>query len=97
MNQPPDLPPTPFNRDNPLHPDDRQLVNSELESEDTNDSARLPPNHALPATKAAFKQLFVILIVIGVVIGGILSIGVLKLFDRLGLSDPPPPIERPNQ
>lgn len=96
MNQPPDLPPTPFNRDNPLHPpDDAWNANSENDPEDA--AAKELLNHpGLPTTKAAFKRLFVILIIIGVVIGGILSIGVLKLFDHWGLSDPPPPpVERP--
>lgn len=49
------------------------------------------------AAQASFKRLYLILLVIGLVIGAILSVGVVSLLDRLGLSDPPSQVEKLTQ
>lgn len=47
------------------------------------------------ATQRSFQRLYLILLVIGLAIGGVVSIGVAALLDRFGLSHPPAQIEKP--
>ena len=47
------------------------------------------------ATQRSFQRFYLILLVIGLAIGGVVSIGVAALLDRFGLSHPPAQIEKP--
>ncbi len=49
----------------------------------------------IQATQRSFQRLYLILLVIGLAIGGVVSIGVATLLDRFGLSNPPAQIEKP--
>jgi hypothetical protein len=54
------------------------------------------PNSNVSATKKAFKQLYIILLVIGLSIGVVAAIGVVNLLNQWGLTEPPPPVEETN-
>lgn len=47
------------------------------------------------ATQRSFQRFYLILLVIGLAIGGVVSIGVAALLDRFGLSNPPAQFEKP--
>lgn len=49
----------------------------------------------IQATQRSFQRLYLILLVIGLAIGGLVSIGVAALLDRFGLSNPPAQFEKP--
>ena len=73
--------PNPFNSNpsNPLDP---------LEQEVDEQGQELPRQYH-PATKKTLQQVFLILVVVGAIIGGILSIGVISLMQKAGLTDVP--------
>jgi hypothetical protein len=79
--------PNPFNSNpsNPLDP---------LQQELDEQGEGLPKRYH-PATKKTLQKLFLILIVVGVVIGGILSVGVLTLMQKAGLTDVPARVQNP--
>ncbi|MEG4318103.1 MULTISPECIES: hypothetical protein [unclassified Microcoleus] len=83
MNQPPN----PFNSSpsNPLDP---------LQQELDEQGEGLPKRYH-PATKKTLQKLFLILIVVGVVIGGIVSVGVISLMQKAGLTDVPARVQNP--
>ncbi|MEG3861757.1 hypothetical protein [Microcoleus sp. herbarium12] len=73
--------PNPFNSNpsDPLDPLQQEL----------DDRGEGLPKHYHPATKKTLQKLFLILIVVGVVIGGIVSVGVISLLQKTGLTDVP--------
>lgn len=75
--------PNPFNsnQSNPLDP--LQQENSELNGDNGQ------PRAYHPATKKTLQKLFLILIVIGVAVGGVLSVGVIALMQKAGLTNVP--------
>ncbi|MCU0547644.1 MAG: hypothetical protein MUE44_36710 [Oscillatoriaceae cyanobacterium Prado104] len=75
--------PNPFNSDRPNPLDPLQQENSEFNQDNGQ------PRAYHPATKKTLQKLFLILIVIGVVIGGVLSVGVIALMQKAGLNDVP--------
>ena len=83
MNQPPN----PFNSNpsNPLDP---------LEQEVDEQGEGLPRQYH-PATKKTLQQVFLTLVVVGAIIGGILSIGVISLMQKAGLTDVPARVQNP--
>ena len=83
MNQPPN----PFNStpSNPLDP---------LQQELDEQGEGLPKGYH-PATKKTLQKLFLILVVVGVVIGGIVSVGVISLMQKAGLTDVPARVQTP--
>ncbi|MBE9183233.1 hypothetical protein IQ270_00455 [Microcoleus sp. LEGE 07076] len=79
--------PNPFNS-NPSDPLDP------LEQEVDEQGEPLPRQYH-PATKKTLQKVFLILIVVGVVIGGILSVGVISLMQKAGLTDVPARVQNP--
>lgn len=79
--------PNPFNSNpsNPLDP---------LQQELDEQGEGLPKRYH-PATKKTLQKLFLILIVVGVVIGGVLSVGVISLMQKAGLTDVPARVQNP--
>ncbi|MEG3979124.1 hypothetical protein QT970_31615 [Microcoleus sp. herbarium8] len=79
--------PNPFNSNpsNPLDPLDQEL----------DEQGQELPSKYHPATKKTLQKGFLILVVIGVVIGGILSVGVISLMQKAGLTDVPARVESP--
>ena len=79
--------PNPFNSNpsNPLDP---------LEQELDEQGEGLPRQYH-PATKKTLQKAFLILIVVGVVIGGIVSVGVISLMQKAGLTDVPVRVQTP--
>ena len=77
--------PNPFNSNpsNPLDP---------LQQEIDEQGQELPRQYH-PATKKTLQKFFIILIVVGAIIGGIVSIGVLSLMQKAGLTNVPARVE----
>jgi hypothetical protein len=80
--------PNPFNSNpsNPLDP-----LNQKRDEADRENGGLPKAYH--PATKKTLQKLFIILIVGGAIIGGILSIAVLSLMQKAGLTDVPARVE----
>ncbi len=80
--------PNPFNSNpsNPLDP-------LKQEPDRLDDADGELPKRYHPATKKTLQKMFIILIVSGAIIGGILSIGVLSLMQKAGLTKVPPRVE----
>lgn len=95
MNRPSDPPPNAFNSHEPPPPTTSELEIPNQEVGSPHEREHLPNAHP-SATRQAFKKLYIILIVIGGIIGIFAAIGVVNLLDRWGLSDPPPPVEQRN-
>ncbi|HEY9297837.1 MAG TPA: hypothetical protein VIQ31_16045 [Phormidium sp.] len=51
----------------------------------------------LKATKKSLKRFILILLVIGVSLGAVLSIGTIILLDHFNLSDPPAQVDEPSE
>lgn len=51
-----------------------------------------PDAELSPEGRRQVKRLFLILLSIGLVLGAIVAIGVVKVMDRLGLTDEPSPV-----
>jgi hypothetical protein len=82
--------PNPFNS-NPSNPlDPLQQERSEANSE----NGDLPKAYH-PATKKTLQKLFLILILGGTIFGGILSIGVITLMQKAGLTNVPTRVQNP--
>ena len=79
--------PNPFNSNpsNPLDP---------LEQEVDEQGQELPRQYH-PDTKKTLQKVFIILVVVGAIIGGILSIGVISLMQKAGLTDVPARVQNP--
>ncbi len=79
--------PNPFNSNpsNPLDPLEQQL----------DEQGEGLPRQYHPATKKTLQKVFIILIVGGAIIGGILSIGVISLMQKAGLTDVPARVQNP--
>jgi hypothetical protein len=79
--------PNPFNSNpsNPLDP---------LEQEVDEQGQELPRQYH-PATKKTLQKVFLILVIVGAIIGGILSIGVISLMQKAGLTDVPARVQSP--
>ncbi|MEG4271783.1 MULTISPECIES: hypothetical protein [unclassified Microcoleus] len=79
--------PNPFNStpSNPLDPLDQQV----------DEQGEALPRQYHPATKKTLQKVFIILIVVGAIIGGILSIGVISLMQKAGLTDVPARVQNP--
>ncbi len=79
--------PNPFNSNpsNPLDPLEQQL----------DEQGENLPKQYHPATKKTLQKVFIILIVAGAIIGGILSIGVISLMQKAGLTDVPTRVQSP--
>ncbi len=79
--------PNPFNSNpsNPLDPLEQQL----------DDRGEELPRQYHPATKKTLQKFFLILIVVGVVIGGVLAVGVISLMQKAGLTDVPARVQNP--
>ena len=79
--------PNPFNSNpsNPLDPLEQQL---EEQGENL-------PRQYHPATKKTLQKVFIILVVAGAIIGGILSIGVISLMKKAGLTDVTARVQNP--
>jgi hypothetical protein len=86
MNQPPN----PFNSNQPNPLDPLRQENSEFDSE----NGQLPKAYH-PATKKTLQKLFIMLVVGGAIIGGVLSIGVISLMQRAGLTNVPSRVQNP--
>jgi hypothetical protein len=82
--------PNPFNSNpsNPLDPLNQKRDEADRENEGL-------PKAYHPATKKTLQKLFIILIVGGAIIGGILSIGVITLMQKVGLTDVPARVQNP--
>ena len=82
--------PNPFNSNpsNPLDP-----LNQDPDRLD-GENGELPKAYH-PATKKTLQKLFLMLIVGGAIIGGIVSIGVISLMQKAGLTDVPARVENP--
>ncbi|AFY80464.1 hypothetical protein [Oscillatoria acuminata] len=95
MNRPTDPSPAPLNSHElpPPTADGVDVANPEVGSPQQPENL---PNSNVSATKQAFKQLYIILIVIGLSIGVVAAIGVVNLLNRWGLTQPPPPVEETN-
>jgi hypothetical protein len=80
--------PNPFNSNpsNPLDP-----LNQDPDQLD-DEGGELPRRYH-PATKKTLQKFFIILIVVGAIIGGIVSIGVLSLMQKAGLTTVPARVE----
>ncbi len=79
--------PNPFNSNpsNPLDPLEQQL----------DEQGEGLPRQYHPATKKTLQKVFIILVVAGAIIGGILSVGVISLMQRAGLTDVPARVQTP--
>ena len=79
--------PNPFNSNpsNPLDPLEQQL----------DEQGEGLPRQYHPATKKTLQKVFIILIVGGAIIGGILSVGVISLMQKAGLTDVPARVQTP--
>jgi hypothetical protein len=79
--------PNPFNSNpsNPLDPLDQEV----------DEQGEGLPRQYHPATKKTLQQVFIILVVVGAIIGGILSIGVISLMQKAGLTDVPARVQNP--
>ncbi len=79
--------PNPFNSNpsNPLDPLEQQL----------DEQGEGLPRQYHPATKKTLQKVFIILIVAGAIIGGILSVGVISLMQKAGLTDVPARVQNP--
>ncbi|MGB3264974.1 MAG: hypothetical protein WBA89_13595 [Microcoleus sp.] len=79
--------PNPFNSNpsDPLDPLDQEV----------DEQGEALPTQYHPATKKTLQKGFLILVVVGVVIGGILSVGVISLMQKAGLTDVPARVENP--
>lgn len=92
MTQPSDPPPNAFNSPESAPPTLHDVGNSDGHIHPQS-GENLPEGANPSATREAFKKLYVILIVIGVVIGLFAAIGVVKVLNQWGLTDPPNRIE----
>ena len=79
--------PNPFNSNpsNPLDPLEQQL----------DEQGEGLPRQYHPATKKTLQKVFIILVVAGAIIGVILSIGVISLMQKAGLTDVPARVQNP--
>ncbi len=79
--------PNPFNSNpsNPLDPLEQQL----------DEQGENLPKQYHPATKKTLQKVFIILVVAGAIIGGILSVGVISLMQKAGLTDVPARVQSP--
>jgi amino acid permease len=86
MNQPPN--PFNSNQQNPLDPLQQD------QSEFNRENEQLPKAYH-PATKKTLQKLFLFLIIIGIAIGGVLSVGVIALMQKAGLTNVPARVDNP--
>lgn len=80
--------PNPFNSNpsNPLDPLNQDPDELDEEGEGL-------PRRYHPATKKTLQKFFIILIVVGAIIGGVVSIGVISLMQKAGLTTVPARVE----
>ncbi|HLO50945.1 MAG TPA: hypothetical protein VK211_21190 [Kamptonema sp.] len=92
MNQLPNQTPDPFDTNQPSNRFDPQNLGNELNSQNGN----LSPRGYHPNTKKVLQKVFITLVVVGVIFGGLLSIGILKLMQHYGLTNVPPREQKAN-
>jgi len=67
---------------------DETSPDTEQESLDPN----LSPEH-IKATKKSLKRIYITLLIMGLLLGGVVSVGVVIALDRMGLTDAPADVE----
>ncbi|MEQ9370076.1 MAG: hypothetical protein RIG63_13815 [Coleofasciculus chthonoplastes F3-SA18-01] len=67
---------------------DEKSPDTEQESLDPN----LSPEH-IKATKKSLKRIYITLLIMGLLLGGVVSVGVVIALDRMGLTDAPADVE----
>ncbi|MBK4732949.1 hypothetical protein JJD41_24230 [Oxynema sp. CENA135] len=90
MNQ---FPKEPFGDRNSHQPTSELPDRTQLPEDDRISEVSEEDERRYQAAKKQFGQLYVILLVIGLAIGGVVAIGVVNLLDRWGLTEVPTPIE----
>ena len=87
MNQTPD----PFDTNRPPNRFDPQNLSQELNSR----KVELPTD-LHPDTKKVLQKVFITLIVVGAIVGVVVSVGVLKVMQHYGLTNAPPREQKAN-
>lgn len=82
--------PNPFNSNQPDPLNPLQQEQSEANSE----NGQLPKAYH-PATKKTLQKLFLMLVIGGAIFGGIISIGVISLMQKAGLTNVPARVQNP--
>lgn len=93
MTEPTDPPTNAFNSHEPPPPHTQELEIPEQSPGSPHEQAEDVPNAHPSQTRKAFKQLYIILVAIGAIIGIFAAIGVVKLLGEWGLTDPPVRVE----
>lgn len=84
--------PPEFEQDGFPHPQqDGEEDRSANTEQDTLDSNLSPDN--IKATKQSLKRIYITLLIIGLVLGGVVSVGVVIALNRMGLTDTPAEVE----
>lgn len=91
MNQLPNQPPNAFNANEPFSQDPNVLNIPEREVGSSNRAASSESGNTPPREKTLknLKRLYVILLVIGLIIGGVASVGIVTAINKQGLTDVP--------
>jgi|GEM_PF-3172891 len=87
--------PPEFEHDGFPHPHHPQRDGADEASPDTEQESldpNLSPEH-IKATKKSLKRIYMILLIMGLLLGGLVSVGVVIALDRMGLTDAPADVE----
>lgn len=99
MNQLPNQPPNAFNANEPF-PQNPKVLN--MPSQEVGSSNSAVPTEsgytpAKPKTVKNLKRIYGILLVTGLIIGGVISVGIVAALNKAGLTDAPVRVEESGQ